>query len=173
MIHNGEASALKQVAEAMALAARTAPKGKGQDTLEILILEKEDIQKLADEMERLSKLHELPGFVRDAGNIRGCAYVVLLGTKIKTLGLKWCGLCGFKDCAANQAANGICVYNTHDLGIAVGSAVSVAAAAHADNRIMYSIGMAVLELGWMKPEVKIILGIPLSGTGKNVFFDRK
>lgn len=173
MIRNSEPQALRQVVEAMALAARTAPKGRGQDTLSLLVLEAEDIQKLADEMERLGNLHELPGFARDAANIRACHFALLLGTRIKTLGLKWCGLCGYKDCAANQAAHGVCIYNPHDLGIAIGSAVAVAAHAHADNRIMYSMGMAALSLNWLGEGVKIAMGIPLSATGKNPFFDRK
>jgi glycerol-3-phosphate dehydrogenase subunit C len=39
-----------------------------------------------------------------------------------------------------------CAFNSHDLGIAVGSAVSIAADFHADNRVMYSLGKAAVEL---------------------------
>ncbi len=38
---------------------------------------------------------------------------------------------------------------------------------------MYTIGMAAVQLELLGPEVKIAHGIPLSATGKNIFFDRK
>jgi uncharacterized ferredoxin-like protein len=53
------------------------------------------------------------------------------------------------------------------------SAAEVAGRFHIDNRIMYSIGRACLDLGIFGPKVKQALGIPLSVTGKNPFFDRK
>jgi uncharacterized ferredoxin-like protein len=65
-----------------------------------------------------------------------------------------------------------CVFNTGDLGIAIGSAVSIAADHRVDNRVMYSVGQAVLEMGLFPPEVKIAYGIPLSATSKSPFFDR-
>jgi uncharacterized ferredoxin-like protein len=66
-----------------------------------------------------------------------------------------------------------CAFNTGDLGIAIGSAVSVAMDARVDNRIMFSIGKAVKDMKLLGEEVKIIYGIPLSIAGKNLFFDRK
>ena len=44
---------------------------------------------------------------------------------------------------------------------------------HIDNRIMYSIGSTCLKLKLFSPGVKQALGIPLSVTGKNPFFDRR
>ncbi len=55
----------------------------------------------------------------------------------------------------------------------MGSAVSIAMDNRIDNRIMYTIGIAVKELELMGKETKIIYGIPLSATSKNPFFDRK
>ena len=52
------------------------------------------------------------------------------------------------------------------------SAAEVAGRFHVDNRVMYSIGRASLDLGLLGPKVKQALGIPLSVTGKNPFFDR-
>ena len=74
---------------------------------------------------------------------------------------------------ALEAAGGICAFNTIDLGIATMSAAEVAGRFHIDNRIMYSIGRACLDLEMFGPKVKQALGIPLSVTGKNPFFDRK
>jgi uncharacterized ferredoxin-like protein len=53
------------------------------------------------------------------------------------------------------------------------SAVAMASGLHIDNRMMYSIGRACLDLGLFGKDVKQALGIPLSITGKNPFFDRK
>ncbi len=66
-----------------------------------------------------------------------------------------------------------CVFNTGDLGLAIGSAVSVAMDNRVDNRVMYTAGQAVLEMGFLGEEVKIVYCIPLSVSSKNVFFDRR
>jgi uncharacterized ferredoxin-like protein len=71
-----------------------------------------------------------------------------------------------------QQAGGFCSFNVGDLGIAVGSAVSRAADMRVDNRIMYSVGKAVLELNLLPDKVRLVYGVPLSATGKNPFFDR-
>ena len=54
--------ALLHVAEQMVLAASTAPKGRGEDNLEIAILEREDILKAAEEMERIGQAHGTAAF---------------------------------------------------------------------------------------------------------------
>lgn len=40
-----------------------------------------------------------------------------------------------------------------------------------DNMVMYSIGAVARISGLL--DVDVAFGIPLSGTGKNIFFDRK
>ena len=57
------------------------------------------------------------------------------------------------------------------LGIAIGSAVSIAADDRVDSRVMFSIGVAAVRLE-MLPGAKIVYGIPLSAKKKNPFFDR-
>jgi uncharacterized ferredoxin-like protein len=52
-------------------------------------------------------------------------------------------------------------------------AAAVANQFHIDNRIMYSIGRASLDLKLLGENVHQALGVPLSVTGKNPFFDRK
>lgn len=64
-----------------------------------------------------------------------------------------------------------CAFDDVDLGIAIGSAVSVAADNRIDNRIMYSAGRAAMELEILGKKVINIQGIPLSVSGKNPFFD--
>jgi len=99
---------------------------------------------------------------------------VLIGTKIQTAGLLKCGMCGFANCEEkNKYKNTPCVFNTGDLGIAIGSAISIAMNHRVDNRIMYTVGQAAFELKILGLDVPIIYGIPLSATAKNPFFDRK
>lgn len=163
------------VAKKMLIAARTAPKGKGADNLEMTILTDNDIRLVAMEMRKIGEQKEYDIFLRDADNILSSTdALVLIGTRIKTLGLKVCSLCGFADCKTKEKHPLVpCVYNVGDLGIAVGSAVSVAADNRIDNRVMHTVGIAALNLKILSSSVKIIWGIPLSASSKNPFFDRK
>jgi len=169
---DAELRALGQVAELMCLAARTAPKGKGVDNLATMVLEGEEKNRLAAEVRKIGREEELEFFERDAGNIENAPIIMLLGTRVEPIEVPACGFCGFKNCDENRENNGICAFNTGDLGIAVGSAAAVAARHHADNRIMFTAGKAALRLKILGPRVRIAYGIPLSATGKNPFFDR-
>lgn len=164
---------LEEVAERMCLAARTAPKARGMDLLEIAVLKGDTIGKLSQKMKEIGERESHNTFLRDAENIKSASVIVLIGTKIKAIGLKYCAFCGWPNCAEAEKAGAICAYNTGDLGIAIGSAVSVAMDHRVDNRIMYTVGKAAIELGLLGKEVKVAFGIPLSATGKNPFFDRK
>lgn len=64
------------------------------------------------------------------------------------------------------------VFNSGDLGIAIGSAVSIAMDYRVYNRIMYTAGQAVLDLVLPGEDVKIAYVIPLSATSKSPYFDR-
>ncbi len=158
----------------MMVAARTAPKGRGRDNLYLGLAEGQLIREIADKMKEIAEKTGVEFFIRDANNILTCPLVVLMGTRIESRGLKRCGMCGFGNCETkDQHPEVPCVFNTGDLGIAIGSAVSLAADRRVDNRIMYTVGQAVLEMMLFPPEVKIVYGIPLSATSKNPFFDRK
>jgi uncharacterized ferredoxin-like protein len=98
--------------------------------------------------------------------------VVVLGVRNNPLGLSHCSYCGFEDCAATIKAGANCAFNVTDLGIAVGSAVSVAADHRFDNRVMFSIGKAAIALKYLPEDVRVAYGIPLSTSGKSIFFDR-
>lgn len=165
---------IKDIAGKMMVAARTAPKAKGRDNLEILCVDGDELKTLSKQMSKIAEREDIPFFDRDAANILQASAVVFIGTKIAVGGLKYCGLCGFENCNEKSKYPEVpCVFNTNDLGIAVGSAVAVAADNRVDNRTMYTAGMAALELGFFSGEVKIAFGIPLSASGKNPFFDRK
>ncbi|RLE03821.1 MAG: ferredoxin [Candidatus Aminicenantes bacterium] len=167
--------AILEVAKKMMIAARTAPKGKGVDNLVIALVKKEGIKEISDKLKEMAQRENVPAFFqRDAENILQASAMVLIGTKINPMNLSPCGMCGFKNCdEKNQYPDHPCAFNTGDLGIAIGSAVSVAMEHRVDNRVMYTVGQAALEMGILGPEVKIIYGIPLSASGKNPFFDRK
>ncbi len=166
--------ALRDVAEQMVLAAKTAPKGRGEDQTVMAIVTGEEIAKISVVMREMGKRYESAAFLRDADSLSGISVLVLFGTRIKSLGLKKCGMCGFVNCDEKNAHPDIpCVFNTGDLGIAIGSAVSVAMDCRADNRIMYTVGQAVVEMKMLGADVKIVYAVPLSGTSKNPFFDRK
>jgi uncharacterized ferredoxin-like protein len=164
---------IEQIAEEMCLAARTAPKARGLDLLDMVIIKGDTIRKLSNKMLKMGEKENNRTFLRDGDNITQASVMVLLGTKTQYLGLKLCGYCGFPTCAEAEKQKAICAYNTGDLGIAVGSAVSVAMDHRIDNRIMYSAGKAALEMGLLDKSVVVAFGIPLSATGKNPFFDRK
>jgi uncharacterized ferredoxin-like protein len=38
---------------------------------------------------------------------------------------------------------------------------------------MYSAGLTAVKMGLLGDKVKLAIAIPLSATGKNIFFDRK
>lgn len=168
-----EDAALKDAARFMAVASRTAPKTRGRDNLEIIIVDDEKSRSLLiGKMKEIAKRDNKSSCERDANNIADTDYIIIIGTKTGTLGLN-CGFCGYRDCGELSKTKGICAYNSMDLGIALGSAASIAGRLHVDNRLMYSIGKAAIESGFFKEGVKLAIGIPLSATGKNPYFDRK
>lgn len=166
------AQTLVDVAQQLCIAARTAPKARGRDLLVTGIIRGADKTRLADTMRDIAERDGVAFFERDAQNIDDAPVVVLIGTRKEVLGLPHCGLCGFKDCQDLNDSSGVCAFNSGDLGIALGSAVSRAADLRLDNRIMYSVGKAAVELKLLGPEVSMAYGIPLSARGKNIFFDR-
>lgn len=170
--------AVNMVAELMALSARTAPKASGQDFIEIKILEGEDLLKLGKEMAAYGEKTGKKNYDRDGRNVEKSDAVLLIALKdAKKAGLN-CGACGYAECnklpsftEGPEFAGPICAWRLIDMGIAVGSAVKTASILNVDNRIMYRIGVTARKLGLIQGEV--VVGIPLSATGKNIYFDRK
>ena len=182
---DAEKAAIRTVATLMAAGARTAPKTRGVDTTQTMLVEGKDIELLAAAMEEAANSqpeHLSPTFRRDAGNVRGSECVVLIGVSgipKKPEQPLDCGACGFKTCKGLLNARlqegkdffgPVCVFDSLDLGIALGSAVKVAGDLNVDNRIMYTLGAAATKLRWL--EADVVLGIPLSTTGKSPYFDR-
>ena len=160
------------VAKKMAAAARTAPKASGLDKIEILVLDGKEKDELAAALSKAGRERNIDFFVRDAGNIEASEAVVLIGMNNIPFGLPQSGICGFTDCAAMKKAGGRCSFNVTDLGIAVGSAVSIAADNRIDNRVLYSGGKIAVEAGFFEKGVCLAYAIPLSISTKSIFFDR-
>ena len=158
------------VARQMMTAARTAPKGKGIDVLEIALITDEALAKLSKKMQAIAEERGLKFFLRDAENILQAECLIIIGTRECAQGLN-CGHCGYATCDAR--AKGVpCAINSVDVGIAIGSACAMAADLRVDTRVMFSAGLAAQELGWL-PDCKQVFAIPVSASSKNPFFDRK
>ena len=151
-----------QAARRMMTAARTAPKGKGIDIIEIAMVTDGDILRLTDEMIRIAAETGFKFLLRDA--------VVIIGTSQKVQGLN-CAHCGFDTCVEKPALVP-CAINSVDLGIAIGSACATAADLRVDTRVMFSAGLAAQRLGLLG-DCKCVMAIPVSASSKNPFFDRK
>ncbi|HAK46758.1 MAG TPA: ferredoxin [Spirochaeta sp.] len=163
------------VAHKMLVAAKTAPKGKGVDNIVSAVLTGDEIKTVSDHLYKMEADGRAPDyFARDAGNILHASALFIIGTKVETMGVSPCGNCGFANCAEkSKHPDTPCSFNTGDLGIAMGSAVSVAIDNRIDNRVMYTVGIAAREMGLLGDDVKVIYGIPLASASKNPFFDRK
>jgi len=165
-----EKNAAMRVAELMSAAARTAPKACGIDMVETMVLDGEDKDRLTAAMRGIGAAKD-KFFIRDAGNVDDCHCIVMIGAGVAPRKLN-CGLCGVANCAEAVKEGIPCALSVNDLGIAVGSAASIAMDHRIDNRILYTAGMATLKLKLFPDDVKMCFGIGLATTGKNVFFDR-
>lgn len=82
-----------QVARQMMTAARTAPKGKGIDIIEVALITDEEIKQLSDTMIAMVEEHGMKFFLRDADNILNAECVILIrnaraGTRLELRSLR-------------------------------------------------------------------------------------
>ena len=159
-----------QAVRQMMTAARTAPKGKGIDIIEVAMVTDEDIKRLSEELVIMSGETGLKFFLRDADNILQAEAIMIAGTRQQVQGLN-CAHCGFPTCVEKPEAVP-CAINSVDLGIAVGSACATASDLRLGTRVMFSAGMAAQRLG-MWGDCICVMAIPVSASSKNPFFDRK
>jgi uncharacterized ferredoxin-like protein len=168
-----ETSSILNIAGLIMCAARTSPKTRGIDNIQTLLIDDgETKKKIVEKMKQISRDENRPFFERDANSIQFSPAIILIGVRKNPAGLN-CGFCGYLTCEELKETKGICSYNSIDLGIAICSSVIMANQLNIDNRIMCSVGRAALGLGLFERDVTQALGIPLSITGKNPFFDRK
>ncbi len=181
-----EREATRVAATIMASSARTAPKGRGVDSVQTAIIEGDDIEALAQAMEDKAEekpVYLSPVFARDARNLRTSTCVLLVGVTGEPKKIDQpldCGACGYDTCRrllkarrrdGSDFSGPLCVFQAIDLGIALGSAAKLASELNIDNRLMYTVGAAAKRLGFLGADV--VIGIPLSTGGKNPYFDRQ
>lgn len=166
---------VRTVAELMSISARTAPKAAGRDFVVVKIVEGDDLRRLGEAMIAFGERTGKKNFDRDGKNVINSEAVVLIGIKdADTLGLN-CAACGSEKCIEPNTVEGEyrgpnCAMRILDMGIAIGSAVKTAAMLNVDNRIMYRAGVVAREIGLI--DADFVMGIPLSATGKSIYFDR-
>lgn len=168
--------AIRDVANLMGVAARTAPKSAGKNFVVIKAIYGEDVTRLAKEMIQYGEELGKKNFDRDGNNVKNSLAVLLIGIKdAQSLGLN-CGACGYDQCSDRISHKGSefngpqCAFRLLDMGIAIGSAVKTAGIMNVDNRIMYRAGVVAKKMGLMNAD--FVMGIPLSVTGKSIYFDR-
>ncbi len=174
---DSEQEVIIELAKMMLISARTAPKSKGLDTITTAILTGKEKTDIAEKMRSYAS-QKGDTWYRDAKNIEESAALILLGVKGVPIDLQNCGHCGFNTCEEltdvrkkTQEKKPCCMFKHLDLGIALGSAVKTASIHNVDCRIMYRPGRAARELGFL-PDTDLIITIPLSASGKSIFFDR-
>ncbi len=174
---DSEKEALLELAKMILVSARTAPKSKGLDSIQTALLTGKEKDNIAEKM-RSYAASKGDNWYRDAKNIEDSAVLVLIGVQGVPIDLINCGLCGFKTCEdlleARKKSHGpspCCAFKLMDLGIALGSGAKTSSIHNVDCRIMYRPGKAAKELGYMK-DVDLVIVIPLSASGKNIYFDR-
>ena len=172
-----EIRGLRVAAELAAVSARTAPKSKGEDFVKIMIVEGDALKRFADAMVAYGAKTGRRNFDRDGDNVRNSGAMLLIGLKdAAPCGLN-CGACGVQTCSElkpkelDEFKGPQCAWRQQDLGIAVGSAAKTLSIHNIDNRIMYRAGVVARKAGFCNCD--ICIGIPLSVTGKNIYFDRK
>lgn len=176
--------AARMVINLMAASARTAPKAGGKDFLEITVIaDMDELGAIANAMKAYASKSTNEAFwLRDAANIENADALLLVGlTKPATAGYD-CGGCGYPSCADFDKDRKLqekemgytgphCIMRMMDIGVALSSAAKTAGMLNIDNRVQQRVGAAARALGYSKAEV--VMGIPISITGKNIFFDRK
>ena len=92
------------VARLMAVSARTAPKAKGMDSIEVKVAGPGELGSLAAAMKDMGERLGYSFFVRDAGNISASDGCLLVGVRgHEPVGIN-CGGCGYANCSAMTAA---------------------------------------------------------------------
>jgi uncharacterized ferredoxin-like protein len=179
---------MREVAEIavklMAAAARTAPKAGGKDFLEIVVVTADgELKRIAAAMREYAPRSANEAFwLRDAGNIENSQALLLIGlAKPVTAGYD-CGACGAPTSAEFAKTRTLvakemgytgphCAMRMIDIGVALASAAKAAGLLSADNPVQQRVGAAARAMGLIKGEV--VLGIPVSITGKSIYFDRQ
>jgi uncharacterized ferredoxin-like protein len=161
---------IKAAAEMMAISARTAPKAKGEDLIELRILYNKDVEVLGKAMVKFGEDEKEPMWKRDGNCVLKSDAVLLIGVRDPLAN-------GVKKPSVPPKIKGDLfaederVKKCIDLGIALGSAAKTASILNLDNRIMWRPGEMARRNGLL-PKALVIIAIPVSAHGKSIYFDR-
>jgi uncharacterized ferredoxin-like protein len=186
---------LRHVAELCAMAATTAPKSGGQlflkgarPFLEIRLIEdRGTLNRISDWMRERGSKRGDPIWSRDAETAAKTDQILFIGLANWYPPVYDCGACGFATCAefmnssptqrTNPGADDwefagpICQIRCVDLGVAVGSAAKEASSHGVDTRCQTRTAAAARHLGIISADLAV--GLAMSVSHKNIFFDRK
>jgi uncharacterized ferredoxin-like protein len=175
---------IETVINLMAASAMTAPKAGGKDCLEIVALtDSDDLKKVADKMRKYAHNSSKENYWhRDAANIETAQGVLLIGLAGPVTAGYDCGGCGYSTCKEFEDSRELkdfemgytgphCIMRMMDIGVALASAAKQASLFNVDNRVQQRVGAAARALGYINCEVA--MGIPVSISGKSIFYDRK
>jgi uncharacterized ferredoxin-like protein len=175
---------IETVINLMAASAITAPKAGGKDCLEIVaITEPGDLTCIADKMRKYAHNSSKENYWhRDAANIENAQGVLLIGLAGPVTAGYDCGGCGYSTCKEFEDKRELknlemgytgphCIMRMMDIGVALASAAKQASLFNVDNRVQQRVGAAARALGYIDCEVA--MGIPVSISGKSIFYDRK
>jgi uncharacterized ferredoxin-like protein len=168
----------------MAASARTAPKAGGKDFIEIVVITNaNDLKKIAEAMRGYAPRSTNEAYwFRDASNIENSEALLLVGLSEPVTAGYDCGACGYPACGEFEKNRKLtdkemgysgphCVMRMIDIGVALSSAAKTASLLNLDNRVQQRVGAAARAIGLIKSEV--VMGIPVSITGKSIYFDRQ
>lgn len=184
MNQKGIKETIETVINLMAASAMTAPKAGGKDCLEIVALtNSEDLHKVADEMRKYAHNSSKENYWhRDAVNTENAQGLLLIGLAGPVTAGYDCGGCGYRTCKDFEDSRELkdfemgytgphCIMRMMDIGVALASAAKQASLFNVDNRVQQRVGAAARALGYIDCEVA--MGIPVSISGKSIFYDRK
>jgi len=175
---------IETVINLMAASAITAPKAGGKDCLAIVALtDADDLKRLADEMRKYAHNSAKENYwQRDATNVEKAQGLLLIGLAGPVTAGYDCGGCGYPTCNEFEQERELkdfemgytgphCIMRMMDIGVALSSAAKAASLLNIDNRVQQRVGAAARALGYIDCEVA--MGIPISISGKSIFYDRK
>jgi len=161
---------VRAATELMAISARTAPKAKGEDLIEIRILHGKQVEELGKAMVKYGEEEKDAMWKRDGNCVLRSAAVLLVGVRDPTGGGDPAKRAEPPKVKGDLFAEDERVKKCIDLGIALGSAAKTASILNLDNRIMWRPGEMARRKGML--DALIVIAIPVSVSGKSIFFDR-
>lgn len=175
-------SGLERAVELMALAAHNSFRFRDRNTVTIMALEGSDLEPIAEYCFSLGDMSPLAA--RDGRHLvqlmkEPCALLLLGDTRKSEFNYN-CGACGYRTCAAMNAAEKVesltangpsCLFKNLNLGIAANAAASTAHRLGLHCRVFSTLAFSAMALGII-PGVDLCVSVSVSAAKKNPYFDR-